>query len=293
MNKKIIWGISVLIVIILLYQFFIIVIMSNKVDDLKNTIDANYSEIADSINDINGSLQNTLYEELSKSHFTKQVEFKVDKVEKDKYILDVAVDLSKSSNDSKVYFMYKENDSDKWNEVILSENGNLSYTGKMEYKIDSKYKYKVVTKGSISESGDITDLDKYEFIPYPPEVNYGEELDVEGKKLSIYANLNGMYTDDDGNYHESNKKDGSDQDIKSVDIIFGIDGKEKVYKCEYYEENQNDIEGTEWREKGYKALIPKKDYEGKLNYIKMKVTYKNGVTDIKDITSDIEVEYIN
>lgn len=293
MNKKIIWGISVLIVIVLVYQFFTIVIMSNKVDDLKNTTYANHSQIIESINNINGSLQNTLYEELSKSHLTKQVEFRVDKVEKEKYILDVAVDLSKSSNDSKVYFMYKENDSEKWNEVTLSENGNLSYTGKMEYKINSRYKYKVVTKGSISESGDITDLDKYEFIPYPPEVNYGEELDTEGKKLSIYVNLNGMYTDDDGNYYESNKKDGSDQDIKSVDIIFGIDGKEKVYKCEYYEENQNDIEGTAWKDKGYKVLIPKKDYENKLNYIKMKVTYKSGVIDIKDITSEIEEEYIN
>lgn len=293
MEKYLKIGVISLVIIALIYQFIVILIMNKKVEDLSNTTFGNHSQTMDLINNVNLNVQSTLNKELAKTHLTKDINFKLDKVENDKYILNIRVDLSRVSNDSKVYFMYKEDRLDKWIEISLSEDGKLSYTGSMEYNIGSEYKYKVITKGSISESGDITDLDKYEFIPYPPSISYGEDYDVDGEKLSIHVNLNDMYIGDDGNYYESNKKDGGNQEIKSIDIILGIGESEKIYKCKYYEEKQNDIDGTTWQDKGYKVEIPKKDYKNKLNYIKMKITYKNKIVDIKDITSEIEEEYIN
>lgn len=294
MNKYIKGVILALVVIALLYQFGATVVIRKKVDILESTISGNYSHIIDSINGANYNVQNTLDEELSKSHLTKNVDFKLNKLEKDKAILNIRAELSRINTDAKVYFMYREQGYEKWNEISLIEEGNLSYIGTMEYKFDSKYEYKIVTKGYTSESGDITNLDKYVFMPYPPQVSYGESYEEGNEKLTLSISMdNNIYVDDEGNYYEEqNKNINGNIKMKSIDFILGINKKEKTYKCEYYKNEGKDSNGESWIEEGYRVDIAKNDYKGKLDYIKMKITYSDGLIDIKDVTSEIEKSFI-
>ncbi|MGL6107050.1 hypothetical protein [Romboutsia sp.] len=112
----------------------------------------------------------------------------------------------------------------------------------------------------------------YDFVPPPPSINYGENV------------VNG----------EDNDFSPKKEDMKKVDMILGINGKAKTYPCEFYSDPFDDGNGVTRNDEGYRVYIPKYDYKKSgLDYIKMKITYSNGFVDTKDITNEIETEFIN
>lgn len=152
--------------------------------------------------------------------------------------------------------MYKDEVISEWTSVELEKSNELSYMGKINIYNDKNYEYKVVTKGALSESGDIEVLDKYDFMPYPPDIGVGWNDD----EIILNAYLN---------YDENASMKG----IKSIVAI--VDGENKNYKFKYREED-NDIY--------YEVDIPK-TYKGK--DINVKIIYINGLTDMINVTDKI------
>ncbi len=168
--------------------------------------------------------------------------------------------------------MHRENGSSEWIQTQMDSNAPLSFICNIEVLSDKEYSYKVVTQAALSESGDISYLDKSMYMPYPPIVSgYG----YDDKNLSIYV-AEDVYT--------SNK---SQYDIEKIEAIVISNGIEKYYKLSENKDINNMNE-----EKNYEVYIPKQDYKDGLDYIKMKVTYDNGIVDIVDITYQIGIENI-
>ena len=240
MKKYIRIGIIAVALVIVGYILFTISNIKNKLEDIQYSTNNIQSELVYSIEDINNNIRNTLYEELGKTYITKDVKFTYEKSITDGYELTARVELSQ--DDSKVIFMYKDINTNEWIEVELEKINELSYAGKINIFNNKDYEYKVVTKGSLSESGDIETLDKYSFIPYPPEIGIGWSDE--------YININ-------------------------------------VYEFKYREEDTYDEEGNS-NEYGksiyYDAEIPKTYYGKNIN---IKITYKNGLIDVINITDKV------
>ena len=169
--------------------------------------------------------------------------------------------------------MYKDINSNDWQKLELKKGEELTYTGDLILPYDNDYQYKIVVKGDKLESDDIEDLSKYSFLPEAPTVSW-------------------TYNDGDGiNFTASGEVDKDK--IKSVEVIVN-NNKEKTYKCKYKEEplyDENDEidyydDEIDDEIKCYETSIPKEAYGKKLNSLKMKVTYKNGVIDIEEVIDE-------
>jgi hypothetical protein len=286
------WGIvlGVFIIIIFIYQF-------KQLKDIKKDLETSLMDdqlIKESITTIDENITSTISEELSKSYLIKDIKFILNRFENSKYIVDTRFELSKINKGSNVKFIYKSDDSDKWNIMKPEDMKGLSYKCELELDSNKSYEYKVITEGSISESSDIEDINKYDYIPYHPPITYGEDYEKHGGSLILGVNIDEEYNyEDEYGYSTVDKKETiKGFEIKRIDATLGINGKEKVYNYEY-KDIVNDENGNIIESRRYEVYIPKKDYKGKLDYIKMKIVYENGVVDIVDITNQIEEKYIN
>ena len=270
MKKYIRIGIIVVAIVIVMYILFTISNIKNQLEDIQYSTNNIQSELVYSIEDINNNIRNTLYEELGKTYITKDVKFTYEKSITDGYELTARVELSQIKDDSKVIFMYKDINTNEWIEVELEKINELSYAGKINIFNNKDYEYKVVTKGYLSESGDIETLDKYSFIPYPPEIGIGWSDE--------YININA---------YESFQEESSINNIKSMTAIVDVGGENKRYEFKYREEDTFDEEGNA-NEYGksihYDAEVPKTYYGKNIN---IKITYKNGLIDVISITDKI------
>lgn len=274
LNKKYI-AVIVISLVAIIYEFLIITSMKEELQSLQNNLNMMQSNLQVSIDNINNNISNTINEELGKSHLTKDVVFSYDKNTEDGYELDVRVELSKFKENSNVIFAYKENSSNIWNSINLEERSDLSFGGKIKIKSDKEYQYKVMLKGSLNESGDIEYLDKYSFLPYPPDINIGWSTDKE-----VYVNA-----------YINTYEDGIDN-IKDMNLIVKTKGKEKTFKMNK-EKNEDISEDDTIIYYDYKGSIEKGYYIKGSSTAKVKVIYNNGYIDIIDITDTInsEIQY--
>lgn len=274
MNK---WGKVglILIAIVIVFQSVLLLNLNKKVNLINDNTQAHYSDLINNVLNIQSNVQGTIDEELGKSHLTKEVSFKFDKVIEDGYTLDVRAELSRVDENSKVMFLYKSNTSNEWDEVEMNKINALSYSCNINVLSEDEYNYKVVTIGTLSESGDIETIYKSDYIPESPYVSgYGNDNN----------NLNIILTRELGIANDDDFK------IKKLEAIIGSNNKEKSYD---FKESSSltDIENEEdtlTNNVYYEVNIPSKDYKNNLKYIKVKVTYENGLVDIKDITEEID-----
>lgn len=278
MNK---WGKVglILIAIVIVFQSVLLLNLNKKVNLIDDNTQAHYSDLINNVLNIQSNVQGTIDEELGKSHLTKEVSFKFDKVIEDGYTLDVRAELSRVDENSKVMFLYKSNTSNEWDEVEMNKINALSYSCNINVLSEDEYNYKVVTIGTLSESGDIETIYKSDYIPESPYVSgYGNDNN----------NLNIILTRELGIANDDDFK------IKKLEAIIGSNNKEKSYD---FKESSSltDIENEEdtlTNNVYYEVNIPSKDYKNNLKYIKVKVTYENGLVDIKDITEEIDSYYL-
>ncbi|MFR9069901.1 hypothetical protein ACQQ2T_10910 [Paraclostridium tenue] len=287
------WGIllGLFVIIIFIYQF-------KELRDIKKDLETSLMDnkyIQDNISNINSNIINTINDELSKSHLIKDIKFSLDKFKDNKYLVDARFELSRVSEDSIVKFMYKSINDKEWTTIEAKDMGGLSYKCNLKIDVNNPYEYKVIKEDNVSESSDIKELSKYDYIPYHPSITYGEDYEKYGGSLILGVNLDEEYNyeNEENNHNVTNKKDAINGfNIKSIDAIVGINGKEKIYNYKYkdavYSENGEKLESE-----NYEVYIPKKDYKNNLEYIKMKITYENKVIDIVDITNEIDEKYIN
>lgn len=267
MKKYILPGVLVIFCSIIIYQTYSLKTIKDELGIVREELANTKVELQQ---DINSSIQNTLNEELGKSHMTKDVKFKFIKNQKEGYELNVRVEMKELKTDSKILFMYKDVNLNEWQELELNKISELSYIGDFLLPYDKSYEYKVVTKGITSESGDIETIEKSEFMPLSPECSWG-------------YNETGIYF---SSYPDTSTQE-IDSKIKKLQVIVSHNQKEKTYNCNYkeeeaYGENNEVVDKFNY----YELEIPKKDYNGKLDYIKMKVTYENGMIDIIDVTDN-------
>lgn len=278
MNK---WGKVglILITIVLVFQSVLLLNLNKKVNLIDDNTQSQYSDLIHNVLNIQSNVQGTIDDELGKSHLTKEVSFKFDTVIEGGYTLDVRAELSRVDENSKVMFLYKANTSKEWVEVEMDKINALSYSCKINVLSEDEYSYKVVTMGTLSESGDIEPIYKSDYIPESPYVSgYGNDNN----------NLNIILTRELGIVNDDDFK------IKKLEAIIGSNDKEKSYD---FKESSSltDIENEEdtlTNNVYYEVNIPSKDYKNNLKYIKVKVTYENGLVDIKDITEEIDSYYL-
>lgn len=272
MKKYIIQGGLAVFISIIIYQTYSISSIKKELIGIQSMNFTLQQQIDTSIGNISSGIQNTLYDELGKSHITKDVNFKFESNGESGYDLTVRAELRELKNQSKVIFMYKDKESGNWDELELEKMSELSYIGKFILPYDKTFEYKVVIKGDMSESGDVEIIDKYTFIPEAPTVSVG------------YSETEWYLTAYPSNYYD----DKDQNQIEKIDAIVGYGGKEKAYKYEHKEENiygeNNTVEG---KNIFYEVAIPKKDNNNKLDYVKMKVTYDNGMIDTVDVTENL------
>ncbi len=278
MNK---WGKVglILITIVLVFQSVLLLNLNKKVNLIDDNTQSQYSDLIHNVLNIQSNVQGTIDDELGKSHLTKEVSFKFDTVIEGGYTLDVRAELSRVDENSKVMFLYKANTSKEWAEVEMDKINALSYSCKINVLSEDEYSYKVVTIGTLSESGDIEPIYKSDYIPESPYVSgYGNDNN----------NLNIILTRELGIVNDDDFK------IKKLEAIIGSNDKEKSYD---FKESSSltDIENEEdtlTNNVYYEVNVPSKDYKNNLKYIKVKVTYENGLVDIKDITEEIDSYYL-
>lgn len=142
---------------------------------------------------------------------------------------------------------------------------NLSY--------ENNYEYKIIIKGDKSESSDVEDLEKNLFMPSSPDVSWG-------------YNESGIYFSAQPCIDEASESSLNKNKIKTIELILN-NNKEKTYKCNLKKENLYDEDNLiNDTYEYYEVDIPKDAYNGKLNSIKMKVTYTSGIIDIQDVTNN-------
>lgn len=287
-----------LITIILLIQSVSILNLSKRVASLESVLSQFQAQVSTQIDSISGDLQSTLNHELSKSYLIERIDFKLNDIKDNQYTLNIVAELKKYPNDSKVYFMYKDINEAKWKEIQLIQSDTLSFSGNMTYLPESNYEYKVVINGDTLESSNIEALDKYQFMPYPPSVSYGETYG-KNETLTISPYLYSI----SGEYVSSasiNQNFNIDTKIKEIEIILNTGSKEKSYKCNYrfdeieiYDEN-GDTTGKFEKTEYYDAEIPKSDYKKNgIQSISMKITYDNNLIDVVDIADEVDASFIN
>lgn len=262
-------GLSV-ISVLFLYQTISLFQIKRDLVNLHQDNDDVRIQVLELINSINSNIQSTIYEEIGRSHLTKDVSFSFNKNIDGGHNLDVRAELAKVEKDSKVLFMYKDGSEKNWKEIELEKTSELTYVGNFDLPYGNEYEYKIVVSNNNSESSEIGIIDKSEFIPGEPDVSYG--WSEEEISLTAYS-----YT-----YHNYKVENT----IKDIDMIIEFRGKEKTYSCEYKENDFNEA-GDIYENSYYEVTIPKKDYGNKFDNVKMKVTYKNGIVDIVDITDKV------
>ena len=268
MRKYIIPGVGVIFCSILIYQTYTLNTIKEELANIKSANMTLQEEVSSLSDDLSSQIESTLYEELGKSHLTKDVSFKLNKNTPTGYDLTVRTELSELKENSKILFMHKDINSNDWQKLELKKEGELTYTGRINLLYDKDYQYKIVVKGDKSQSSDIEDLYKYLFMPTSPEVSWN--YNDEGIHFSASDNVD----------YDENQTSHEDK-IKSVEVIVN---KEKTYKCEYHEESlSNDNDEMVDKLKYYEANIPKKAYGNKLNSLKMKVTYESGIVNIEEV----------
>ena len=268
MRKYIIPGVGVIFCSILIYQTYTLNTIKEELANIKSDNMTLQEEVSSLSDDLSSQIESTLYEELGKSHLTKDVSFKLNKNTPTGYDLTVRTELSELKENSKILFMHKDINSNDWQKLELKKEGELTYTGRINLLYDKDYQYKIVVKGDKSQSSDIEDLYKYLFMTTSPDVswNYNDE---------------GIYFSASDNVDYDENQTSHEDKIKSVEVIVN---KEKTYKCEYKEESlSNDNDEMVDKLKYYEANIPKKAYGNKLNSLKMKVTYESGIVNIEEV----------
>ncbi|MGL5693589.1 MAG: hypothetical protein ACRCXA_05910 [Peptostreptococcaceae bacterium] len=274
MKKYILPGVAVIFSGVIIYQTCTIKATNNELQNVSQQLIELKSineVLQQNISSIDSSIQETLNEELGKSHLTKDVDFKLNKNVENGYDLNVRVELKELKENKRVLFMYKEESSSEWQQIELNEIGNLSYKGDFILQQEKEYEYKVILKGSTTESGDIEYIEKNSFMPEFPECNWG------------YSDV-GIYID---SYQDTYDGEGSIEKIKKLEVIISSNKKEQIYDAKYtenpiYDENNEIIN----YDKRYSLEVENKDYIGNIEYIKVKVTYESGIIDIKDITGN-------
>lgn len=268
MRKYIIPGVGVIFCSILIYQTYTLNTIKEELANIKSDNMTLQEEVSSLSDDLSSQIESTLYQELGKSHLTKDVSFKLNKNTHNGYDITVRAELSELKENSKILFMYKDMNSNDWQKLGLKKEGELTYTGKINLLYDKDYQYKIVVKGDKSQSSDIEDLYKYLFMTTSPDVSWN--YNDEGIHFSASDNVD----------YDENQTSHEDK-IKSVEVIVN---KEKTYKCEYKEESlSNDNDEMVDKLKYYEANIPKKAYGNKLNSLKMKVTYESGIVNIEEV----------
>lgn len=268
MRKYIIPGVGVIFCSILIYQTYTLNTIKEELANIKSDNMTLQEEVSSLSDDLSSQIESTLYEELGKSHLTKDVSFKLNKNTPTGYDLTVRTELSELKENSKILFMHKDINSNDWQKLELKKEGELTYTGRINLLYDKDYQYKIVVKGDKSQSSDIEDLYKYLFMPTSPDVSWN--YNDEGIHFSASDNVD----------YEENQTSHKDK-IKSIEVIVN---KEKTYKCEYHEESlSNDNDEMVDKLKYYEANIPKKAYGNKLNSLKMKVTYESGIVNMEEV----------
>lgn len=294
MKKEIIIIGSIIVVCILIYQN---ITFQNITERLDSNV-SNMQNISMEVDSIKSTIIETLESELGKTYLTKAVVFDIDSVKDNQFNLNVRAELSRASSDSKVIFMYKEEEASKWDSIILEPIGGLSYNGyvNIDFSNEKVYNYKIITEGTLSESGEIYPLDKYEFVPHMYNLTYGEDIEVNNGSLMLGVTLEHKF-DDSGNMLEEIKGENGFV-IKDVEFILGMDGKKETYKAEYKKaEIEKFVNGEMTNPSRYEVYIPKKDYKQNksinIDYIKLNVIYENGFIDTRDITSEVDQMYID
>ncbi len=290
MKKEIILSGIVVVGIVLTYQNIVFKSITDRLDANINNI----NNISMEIDNVNSNIINTLEEELSKTYLTKEVNLSINTAKGNDLNLDIRAELSRASNDANVLFMYKEENSNNWESIPLDPTGGLSYIGNIDLDFsDGKlYSYKIVTEGELSESGDINEIIKDEFIPINYSLTYGEDYEINDGSLML-----GIHKEhkigDNGNTLLDEIKVDKGFEINNVEFIIGINGKSKSYKANY-EKAEVDKNKNVLTPNRYEVYIPKKDYKDKnLDYIKLKINYRNGFTDTRDITNEIDRSYVD
>ncbi|MGL5506616.1 MAG: hypothetical protein ACRDB0_01800 [Paraclostridium sp.] len=294
MKKEIVTSGVLILLCVLIYQN---VMFKSITERLDSNID-NMQNISMKVDGIKSDIVGTLESELGKTYLTKEVVFDIDGIKDNYFNLSVRAELSRISDDAKVIFMYKEEKDSKWDSILLESEGGLSYNGyvNLDFSNEKLYNYKIVTEGTLSESGEIHSLDKYDFVPQMYNLTYGEDMEVNNGSLMLGITLEHNF-DDEGNMMEEIKGENGFI-INDVEFMLGINGKKKTYKAEYKEATQEStVVGEIDMSSSYEAYVPKKDYKDKkdinIDYIKIKVTYENGFIDTRDITNEVDQMYID
>lgn len=274
MKKYILPGAAIIFSGVIIYQTYTIKTTKDDLQDISHKLIELKSineVLQQNISSIDTSIQETLNEELGKSHITKDVEFKLNENIENGYNLNVRVELKELKEDKKVLFMYKEESSNEWQQIELKEVTDLSYSGNFTMSAEEEYEYKVILKGSTTESGDVESVIKSDFVPEFPNCNWG--YSDEGIYIDIYTG-----TDDGGE-----RKDK----IKKAEVIVSSNKKEQIHEAKkaespIYDEHNNIVE----YDRRYESQIENKNYIKNIDYIKVKVTYESGIIDIRDITNN-------
>lgn len=273
MKKYIIPGTLVIFLVILIYQTNTLNNVKEELANIKSMNQSLQEQVTGLSSELSSQIQSTLYEELGKSHLTKEINFKLNKNTDKGYDLTVRAELSELNGNSTVKFMYKPINSNEWQKLQLKKDGELSYVGDFVLLYDNNYEYKIVIEGDRTESSDVEELAKYLFMIPSPDVSWS--YNNEGIYFSAYP----CVEDEPGQISEENE-------IKTIEVIIN-NNEEKTYKCEYKEEDMyNEDNEIVDESKYYEANIPKQDYNN-ISSIKMKITYNSGIVNIEDVTNNL------
>lgn len=276
MNKWTKLGFVVLSLIVII-QTILLLTIDKKLTQVSDNENSHYTELIQNVLNVDSVIQNTLNNELSKTHLVKETSFEIDKTINSGYTLNVRSELSRQEEGSKVIFSYKDIESNQWTEIEMNEISSLSYTCSIDVSYDKDYDYKVTTVGKLSESSDIVPISKDEYMPTSPSVvGYGND----NNNLSITLRQE-FYTPNDKKFK-----------IKKIEALVKANNKEKSYLFSDGLQNEYNEYGTLANSIDYDVSIPNKDYKDNLEYIKVKITYENKIIDVRDITSEIDSYYL-
>ena len=266
----------ILVSIIILTQTILLFVLGREIEHLSNSEQSHYNDVMQNMFNIESRVQSAVTNELSKTHLVKETFFNFDKPSDKGYTLNVSTELSRLSEGSKVIFCYKENSTNNWIETEMENTGSLSYTCSIDIESEKEYMYKVTTEGSLSESSDILTINKDEYMP--------EQLNVIGSgndDINLSITLGDLYNNPQKNFK-----------IDKIEALVKVDGKESAYlfKESTVEGSYDNVDKVD--NINYEVFIPNVEIKGNLEYIKSKVTYDNGLIDIRELTHEIDPYFL-
>lgn len=262
--------------VILIIQTILLIYLVKELNYLSSNEQSHYNYIISNMFNIESRVQAAVSDELSKTRLVKETHFNFDKSSDKGYTLNVSTELSRLGESSKVIFCYKEESANTWTETEMTNTGSLSYTCNIDIAPDKEYVHKIITKGSLSESSDILAINKDDYMP--------EQLSVIGSgndQANLSITLGDLYNNPVKNFN-----------IDKIEALVKVDGKETTYLfkkviLEGVDENNAKVDNI-----NYEVYIPNKEIKGNLEYIKAKVTYDNGLIDIREITPEIDSYFL-